>query len=241
MPLRIKGKKELVAAYVLRELPEGMVSNIESLSWQAELQRVARRLGEATFSGLVSGAVVGGIGGRLAMLVLRLTSDSSVHGIKTDDGFIIGRFRDTLFLILFTAVLGALSALFYLVIRLWFPERWRPLLMACLGATIGGAFFITPGGVDFTLLDPLLLAVALFIALPGLHGFTMSVIIENLLSYTDRPRFPLLSWFSLLPLAGFLFLNPVGWLIFLILGLGWTLKRRFGLLGLWTSSPMVWA
>src|ERR1044071_7492543 len=41
-------------------------------------------------SGAIAGALVGGIGGRLAMLLLRLTSPDAVTGMISDDGFEIG-------------------------------------------------------------------------------------------------------------------------------------------------------
>jgi hypothetical protein len=40
------------------------------------------------------------VGGRLAMLLLRLTSDPVLRGVSTDDGFTIGRFSaQTIFLL----------------------------------------------------------------------------------------------------------------------------------------------
>ncbi len=46
----------------------------------------------------VAGLLVAGIGGRLAMFILRVTSGSEVIGLESDDGFVIGRFTtDTFF------------------------------------------------------------------------------------------------------------------------------------------------
>lgn len=41
-------------------------------------------------AGLIAGALVGGLGGRIAMFILRLTSDPSLRGLTTDDDFTIG-------------------------------------------------------------------------------------------------------------------------------------------------------
>ncbi|HEY7626101.1 MAG TPA: hypothetical protein VH761_03495, partial [Ilumatobacteraceae bacterium] len=41
--------------------------------------------------GVATGAVVVGLGSRLAMLILRLTSPHRVRGVTSDDGFVIGR------------------------------------------------------------------------------------------------------------------------------------------------------
>src|SRR5207247_2637761 len=95
------------------DVASGPVTNTPSeVSWQQDLMASARRLSAGIVGGFLVGGLVGGIGGRLAMLVLRLTSSPSLHGVKTDDGFIIGRFSgDSLFLLLFTSVLGALGGI----------------------------------------------------------------------------------------------------------------------------------
>ena len=58
------------------------------------------------------------------MLVLRLTSDSSLRGAKTDDGFTMGILStQTLFLLGVTSARGILGGLVYLIVRGWFPPR----------------------------------------------------------------------------------------------------------------------
>ena len=157
------------------------------------------------------GALVGGIGGRLAMLALRVTSESSLHGLKTDDGFIIGRFSgDSLFLLIFASVLGVLGGILYLAVRSWLPERHRAALAGVFGGVAGGAVFIRPNGLDFTRLDPLSLAVAMFIALPSVYGVTMSLLVERLLredSAWSKSRLWLL---GLLPLVAIAAFGPLG-------------------------------
>src|SRR5205809_456711 len=110
-----------------------------AVTWQQDLMASARRISACIAGGFSMGAVVGGIGGRLAMLVLRLTSDSSLHGLKTDDGFIIGRFSgDSLFLLGFTSALGGLGGILYLAARSWLPERRRAALAGVFGGVVGG-------------------------------------------------------------------------------------------------------
>ena len=125
-------------------------------TWQQDLLASARRVSAGVVGGLATGALIGGVGGRLAMFVLRVTSDPSLHGLETDDGFTIGRFSgETLFLVLATAALGVIGGLLYLAVRPWLPERWRAALTGVFGGIVGGALFISPDGIDFTLLDPL--------------------------------------------------------------------------------------
>lgn len=147
-------------------------------------------LGRAVLVGLLTGATIGGVGGRLAMFVLRLTSDASLHGLETDDGFTIGIVStSTIFLIGFTAVLGAFGAVAYLLGREWLPEPARPWITGALAGVIGGAQAIRPGGIDFTRLEPLGLAVAMFVALPAAYGFATSRLVErSLAARTGGPR-----------------------------------------------------
>ena len=141
------------------------------------------RAGGAVFSGLLAGFLVGGVGGRLAMLLLRLTSSDGVRGIESDDGFTIGRFStETIFLVAATTLVGSALALVYFVVRRWLPARLRPLQAAVFFGLVGGALVIEPHGVDFTLLDPLWLAVALFVALPATYGALMVFLAERRLA-----------------------------------------------------------
>ena len=81
--------------------------------------------------GCVAGALIGGVGGRLAMLLLRVTSDSSVIGLRTDDDFRIGEFTsDTIFLVLLTAIAGAMLGAAYVAVRRWLPRDHRPVVAA---------------------------------------------------------------------------------------------------------------
>ena len=102
-------------------------------------------LSGAAAAGFLAGGLVGGIGGRLGMFVLRLTSNPSLHGLETDDGFTIGIFSGaTLFLLLLTAVLGAAGGLVYVIVRPWLPEAARPWLFDGLAGVVGGAAVSVP-------------------------------------------------------------------------------------------------
>ena len=50
-----------------------------------DLAAVAKPLAAAITAGFVAGLTIGGVGGRLAMFVLRLTSDPAVRGLETDE------------------------------------------------------------------------------------------------------------------------------------------------------------
>lgn len=208
--------------------------------WNQELAVSARRLSSATIGGLVSGAVVGGLGGRLAMFVLRLTSSDSLHGLESDDGFIMGQVSSiTVFLVMFTGVLGVLGALFYLAVRAWLPERRRAVLMGVFGGIVGGAAFIKTDGIDFRLLEPLPLAIALFVALPAAYGVAMSLLVERRLrDATERS-----SWWALglIPLIGLAFFGPSGLGVLVLIAAAWVVRRKApSLASLWRSATVVW-
>jgi hypothetical protein len=76
-----------------------MMPAMERLALE-DLREPGATLGAGVSAGFLAGVLIGGVGGRLAMLALRLTSDPSLHGVSTDDGFTIGRLSlQTLFLL----------------------------------------------------------------------------------------------------------------------------------------------
>ena len=176
------------------------------------------------------------------MFLLRLTSDNSLHGMETDDGFIIGRFaRDTIFLLGIGTVVGAFGGLIYLGLREWLPRPWRALAFGLLGAAVGGAIIIEPDGLDFTLIEPRLLAVLLFIALPASCGVLISVLAERFL------RAPLVSptgwrWLgltlALIPLAMVLFMGLPGIVILILITAELSLNRSGRITRLWRSRAV---
>jgi peptidoglycan/LPS O-acetylase OafA/YrhL len=213
----------------------------------ADLREVGRRLTAGALGGLICGLVIGGIGGRLAMFVLRVTSGADVVGIESDDGFTIGAFSSaSIFLLGITAITGALIGILYAVARGWMPDRIRPLATAVLLAVVGGAAVIHPGGVDFTRLSPLWLAVVLFILLPGLFGLALSSVVDRLWQRPPGRILPLLGLGAILvvvALAGVgggvgLLIAVALFALFLVGLIGG--RRMPGLRKVGSSAPVVW-
>jgi hypothetical protein len=188
----------------------------------------AHRLAAATAAGFLAGLVIGGVGGRLAMFLLRVTSDASLHGMDTDDGFTIGVFTTaTAFLLGVTALLGTLGGVFYLVAREVIPPRLRPWTMGVLAGAVGGVLVLRPGELDFTLLEPLWLAVAMFVALPALYGIALALLVERWLledSIMRRRGFWIAGLLPLVPLAA---VGGVGIAVVLIGSAVWWGARAF--------------
>ncbi|WP_238015729.1 hypothetical protein KZZ52_36725 [Dactylosporangium sp. AC04546] len=130
----------------------------------------ARRLGVAALAGGIAGLVAGGIGGRLFMLVLARLNDPRATGVTSDDGFIIGQFTlaGTVNLLLVCTVMGVIGGLVWVAVRgLRFGPLWWRRVSVPLGATLViGSMMVHSDGVDFTLLDPPLVAVALSLSVP---------------------------------------------------------------------------
>jgi hypothetical protein len=131
-------------------------------------------------AGAIAGALIGGVGGRLAMLLLRLTSPDSVIGVTSDDGFEIGVVSfDSVNLLLGMTALGAVNGALYAVVRRVLPDALRLPLWTVFAGVTGGATIVHGDGVDFTLLEPASLAIALFVALPALAAALVVALTER--------------------------------------------------------------
>ncbi len=212
------------------------------------MQRLERRdlsspgatLAAGVTGGFVSGLLIGGVGGRLAMLLLRLTSDPALRGVTTDDGFTIGRLSpETIFLLGVTTGLGIAGGLFYLIVRGWIPERRRVLVMTVFFGLVGGGALISPHGLDFNALAPLPLAVALFVAIPTAYGAAMPWLTERMLREDSAMRTRKWAWVAgLLPLA---LANIVGILVLLVAGVILVVGRSApDAVAAWRSRATTW-
>lgn len=147
---------------------------------------VIRRTRALVFAGVGLGVLVGGVGGRVAMLILRLTSPASVVGVISDDGFEIGQVTllGTLGLVALAATVGLVGAVAYALVAPWLigPGWFRNLTCALGAGAVVGSALIHADGVDFTLLKPTWLAIAFFVAIPACFG----ALIGPVLAWCDR-------------------------------------------------------
>lgn len=138
-------------------------------------------------AGAVAGFLVGGLGGRLAMLSLRLTSPDLVVGMTSDDGFEIGVLtRDTANLVAGMTMFGGVNGVVYAAVRGWLPGRLRLPLWVIVSAAVVGAMVVHEDGADFTLLEPVALSIALFVALPAAAAALVVLLVER---WVDREPF----------------------------------------------------
>jgi hypothetical protein len=154
-------------------------SEPRSPAYVEELAELARVI---VVTGLVVGAVVAGLGSRLAMLLLRVTSPGYVRGVESDDGFTIGQVTlgGTYNLVVIGAAAGVIGAAAYAAVAPWLigPIWFR---RATVGATAGalvGSMLVHSDGIDFTVLEPRWLAVSLFVLLPALVGVAIAAVAD---------------------------------------------------------------
>lgn len=182
-----------------------------SIGWRSSAALSARRLASLTAVGALLGLLVGGIGGRLAMMLLaRLNPEAT--GLTSDDDFTMGQFTvsNTLNLLLVATLFGVVGAGVYDLLRgLRIGARWFQVLSLAIGpAVVVGAQIVHTDGLDFQLLKPAWLAIGLFVAIPGVFAALLTVIAEHVLAadgWWARVPFsvavaPLLLWLPVSPL-----------------------------------------
>ena len=163
---------------------------------QAEqTRRFVEGLRVLVVGGISAGAILIGFGSRLAMLLLRMTSPDGVRGVESDDGFVIGQvtLAGTYNLLLLGAIIGIIGAAAYLLVAPWLigPSWFRRLTTGLAAAAVVGSMLVHADGIDFRALKPMWLAIGVFIALPGLFGGVVGVIVDAVRrpdSWTARGR-----------------------------------------------------
>ena len=138
---------------------------------------------------------------------------------ESDDGFTMGQFTDATFnLLIIATLIGVVGGAIYFALRgLMVGPRWFQILSISVGpAVVVGSQIVTTDGIDFTL-DPALLAIAMFVLIPGLYAALLTVLAERWLAddgpFARAPLWlavvPLLLWSPIAPVLGLLVLGLV--------------------------------
>lgn len=151
--------------------------------------RSARVLGTVSAVGVVTGWLVVGVLSRLAMRLL-VELNPVADGLTSDDGFEMGTVTlagsaNLMFLV--GTGFGLLGAGIYVALRpLRVGPAWFRLLSVSLGAgTVVASQVVHADGVDFRLLQPVWLAVGLFVLVPTVYVAILSLVSERLLARGD--------------------------------------------------------
>lgn len=191
-------------------------SGRQSTELRAAAEPALRTLGTVTLIGLGCGIFAVGVLSRLAMLLL-IQLNPTVSGVTSDDGFVMGQFTlsGSLNLALVVGPLfGIIGAGFYVALRgLAVGPPWFRLLSLSLGpGVVIGAILVHTDGVDFTMLDPVWLAVLLFVLVPTVYAALLHVLAERALAGPPWPR-----WVTYVGVAAWLPALPG----LLVLAAGW--------------------
>lgn len=146
-------------------------------------RRVGAELRVLIVAGITTGVLVIGLGSRLAMFVLRLTSPDGVDGVRSDDGFTIGRvtLAGSYNLLVLGAIAGVIGAAAYQWVRPWLlgPRWFRLVTLAAAAGAVVGSMLIHADGIDFRALEPMWLAVSLFVALPAAFAVCIAIAVDR--------------------------------------------------------------
>ncbi|MGI9666005.1 MAG: hypothetical protein ACR2N2_02730 [Acidimicrobiia bacterium] len=148
-----------------------------------------RHVSAGAFSGLITGIVVGGFGGRVFMRIAGAAAGDRAQGSFTEAGFIVGEVTvgGTIALMLFIGIfVGVAASLFYLIFQPWlsWAGRFRGVVYGVMLFAIGSATsdMMNPDNIDFLILGNGGLLVALLFGLFVLFG----VVQDALFRLADR-------------------------------------------------------
>jgi hypothetical protein len=155
---------------------------------------VGERLWVLIVAGIPTGVIVAGVGGRLSMLVLRLTSPDTVIGMTSDDGFEIGRFTlgESYDLLMLGALIGLIGAAAYRAVQPWLlgPVWFARGTVAAASGAVVGSMLVHADGIDFRVLKPTWLAIGLFVALPAVFGATIATVVDRVAAIGGPQSWP---------------------------------------------------
>lgn len=173
---------------------------------------IAREIARGGLAGLITGLVVAGGGGRLAMRVASLV-DPSARGRTTEAGFSVGEvtLAGTVEFVVFVGFFtGILLAIIWVVVRPWLPSRGaaRYLVGALVGVAMGGRFAIDGRNIDFIILDPPLGQVAIFLVLATLTGAAVVAVDRWLERRLPPPRTNVVIGYGIVAVIGLVLTVP---------------------------------
>jgi len=196
--------KERVQAPDHRGPEQGRASTKSNEPLATEPPSFRRTLGilvSGNLAGALAGLIAGGIGSRLAMRTLALTSPRA-QGSITEAEEVVGRItlEGTLFLLAAGAALGMAGGLAYVAVKRWLPIRGTGLVFGLLVLAVSGRLLVNPDNIDFVILDPAWLGITMFASLPILFGLLVVPFQGKLEPIFTKARSPLAT--ALLLVAG---------------------------------------
>lgn len=135
---------------------------------------IVREIARGGLAGFLTGVVMGGGGGRLAMRLSALL-DPAARGARTEGGATVGEFTlaGTASFVIFVGIFSGIAlAVVWVVAQRWLPRRSssRYAVAAILVVAMGARFAIEGRNIDFLILDPKPAQVTIFVALAAATG-----------------------------------------------------------------------
>jgi hypothetical protein len=145
---------------------------------EAAIASLVRHAAVAGVAGVISGVIVGGLGGRLVMRFSAIAGPDRLTGIPTSNGNVIGDITvgGTLELVIFVGIFsGAFGAIAYLITEPWleWAGRWHGLVFGFVLLLTVSEVVIQPENIDFAILRNQQLNVGMFSALFISFGLLM--------------------------------------------------------------------
>lgn len=137
----------------------------------------------AIVAGALAGFFAAGIGSRVVMRIIALFNDDR-DGVMTDSGATVGDITlgGTLGLLLLGTAFGMLGGLLYLGLRRWLlvPSAWRGVAFGLVTLVTVGQPIFDPANVDFQIVEPVLVVLALFAALFLINGVVLARLADRI-------------------------------------------------------------
>jgi hypothetical protein len=154
-------------------------------------RRLGRHIGAASLAGIISGVLVAGILGRIAMRVAGSMARPELIGIETANGNRVGEitFGGTLVIALFVGIpAGILGAALFASAEPWL-RRYRPWQGVAFGLSLviaAGFIFIEPGNFDFQRFGSTSVNIATFAALFVAFGVLIAWLFDRIRRAIER-------------------------------------------------------
>jgi hypothetical protein len=144
---------------------------------------ILREIVRGGIAGVLTGAVVAGVGGRVVMRLAFLVVPGSA-GSATENGNLIGQITlpGSLALVLFGAIVGLFVGTTWVALAPWIPgSGWRRALATMpVAIALGGVGLVDGANRDFLVLEHAPLVVVLLLVLVGAIGFAVALTDEGL-------------------------------------------------------------
>jgi hypothetical protein len=137
-----------------------------------------REIARGGIAGVIAGAVVAGVGGRVVMRLAAVAVPESAASF-TENGFVIGSITPagSLGLIAFGTVTGLIVGAFWVAVAPWIPGTGvrRALATMPLAVAVGGVGLVDGSNSDFRVLQNDPLVVAMLLGLVAAVGFVVAL------------------------------------------------------------------